>query len=368
MITRSTLYTELGIPETASHAEIKSAYLRKAIENHPDKVEETNRETADERMSRLNQVIQILGDEQRREDYDAGLAQQRAEEESGIRAASAIALQAWQAERRRGQTFRYARFGLFACLAGIAVLGGIAFHFLGEHRSGPVARVTPVAPPSIEHKISGEIKIRSTPREPVGVSSPPTELRENPAETVSDAPADPQPNPLLEEARQALERGDRPSRAAPLAPGEADPKTDAVQPPPPETVQPDGAGGRPPLDPWSGLWAYFPGPGGSPGGEFAPLSIDLNIEVDGLTIRGNYRAQYVVNSENYSGNVQFALVGLPNREGVIQGSWHDPDGAKGEFKMTKVEPKVIEFSWWTTVSGRAKALASGSARLAEKGR
>lgn len=62
------LYGILGLPATASSAEIQRAYRALALEHHPD------RNTAAEaaaRMSAVNDAYAVLGDPRRRREYDA---------------------------------------------------------------------------------------------------------------------------------------------------------------------------------------------------------------------------------------------------------------------------------------------------------
>jgi curved DNA-binding protein CbpA len=69
----ATHYERLGVPADSSHEQIRQAYLRKARENHPDKlagadaVRIRERETA---MVAINAAWFVLGDSGRRKVYD----------------------------------------------------------------------------------------------------------------------------------------------------------------------------------------------------------------------------------------------------------------------------------------------------------
>lgn len=61
-------YEILGIERSASSYEIKKAYRRKALKEHPD----TNRDDpeATERFQRVNKAYEVLSDEDKRKAYD----------------------------------------------------------------------------------------------------------------------------------------------------------------------------------------------------------------------------------------------------------------------------------------------------------
>ena len=66
MATERDYYTILGVPRTASDAEIKRAFRNLAQQWHPD----VNRDSwADERFKELNEAYQVLSDPQRRQAY-----------------------------------------------------------------------------------------------------------------------------------------------------------------------------------------------------------------------------------------------------------------------------------------------------------
>ncbi|MCJ1388185.1 hypothetical protein MMC18_001030 [Xylographa bjoerkii] len=65
------LYEILEITRGASKVEIKKAYHKAALANHPDKVAEEEREAADARFKAVSQAYEILHDEETREMYDA---------------------------------------------------------------------------------------------------------------------------------------------------------------------------------------------------------------------------------------------------------------------------------------------------------
>ena len=62
-------YRTLGVPENASDGEIKRAYRKLAMQYHPDR-NAGNEELANGRFKEINEAYGILGDPQKRKQYD----------------------------------------------------------------------------------------------------------------------------------------------------------------------------------------------------------------------------------------------------------------------------------------------------------
>jgi len=68
-------YEVLGVTRVASEAQIKKAYRRGALKNHPDKLSgksETEQAEAKERFTEIGQAYAILSDPEKRRLYDIG--------------------------------------------------------------------------------------------------------------------------------------------------------------------------------------------------------------------------------------------------------------------------------------------------------
>src|SRR5271163_370148 len=64
------LYGILGVEKGASKAEIKKAFHKAALANHPDKVAEADRESAEIKFKAASQAYEILYDDEKRHLYD----------------------------------------------------------------------------------------------------------------------------------------------------------------------------------------------------------------------------------------------------------------------------------------------------------
>ncbi|XP_074556794.1 chaperone protein dnaJ 11, chloroplastic-like [Curcuma longa] len=69
----SSLYDALGVPPTASTAEIKAAYRRLALKCHPDVVATGRRGASSDEFMRVQTAYATLSDSERRADYDRRL-------------------------------------------------------------------------------------------------------------------------------------------------------------------------------------------------------------------------------------------------------------------------------------------------------
>jgi len=64
------LYNTLGVERSASEQEIKKAYKRMALKNHPDKAPEEQRAAYEDRFKKISRAYEILSDPQKRQLYD----------------------------------------------------------------------------------------------------------------------------------------------------------------------------------------------------------------------------------------------------------------------------------------------------------
>lgn len=63
-------YKILGVSKTAAPKRIKSAYRKLALQWHPDKVEESKREEAEQKFVKIAEAYSVLSDDEKRDIYD----------------------------------------------------------------------------------------------------------------------------------------------------------------------------------------------------------------------------------------------------------------------------------------------------------
>lgn len=66
-------YKILGVSKDASASEIKKAYKQKAMQYHPDKQSDSNKENAEEMFCKINNAYDILSDSEKRRMHDMGI-------------------------------------------------------------------------------------------------------------------------------------------------------------------------------------------------------------------------------------------------------------------------------------------------------
>mmetsp|Transcript_9338 Transcript_9338/g.34580 ORF Transcript_9338/g.34580 Transcript_9338/m.34580 type:complete len:498 (+) Transcript_9338:233-1726(+) len=73
MASRKDYYKILGVPKSATKKEIKKAYRKKAIENHPDRVQgEDDRKKAGKKMRDITEAYEVLSDPDKKRRFDNG--------------------------------------------------------------------------------------------------------------------------------------------------------------------------------------------------------------------------------------------------------------------------------------------------------
>jgi hypothetical protein len=118
------------------------------------------------------------------------------------------------------------------------------------------------------------------------------------------------------------------------------------------------------MDPLEGEWVYAPSqPEKKKPGFYAPEYIDLKLFSNDGRLHGQYRARYHVTDKPISPDVEFVLSADGENNKF---TWQAPNGTRGTFKISAIDPNVIRIEWRTTVFGRQAALTAGTATLVKR--
>ena len=372
-------YEELGLTESASVEEIRQAYKSMARLLHPDhQSDEQLRKLAELQMKRLNEILAVLSDPPRREQYDAS-----------IHAAAATMPAAIEQEMPapwRMQLGRF-RFGVgtivwSASLVVAAIVFSFALLYFEHGSAGPVyeggsAQQTRPSPAAM----SATSPIRERAAALPGDVRPTNRIvKANEQASLAVAP---------EASRPAAQKQDPPQASqltppgAPAVPGhdiyQARSEESRTSPSPtiPVLVQAPGQTPPPPgpsvlnratssQGPLVGTWLYSKSStdtGKSGNLTYSPEYIEMIVksQKDGK-ISGRYLGRYQVPDQALSSEVRFAFEGAIGEDATVL-PWRSGDGAEGQVRVKIVSDAAVEVTWFTTRFGSTRKLVSGTAVL-----
>jgi hypothetical protein len=383
-----TYYEELGLPCDASVQDIRQAYRVLARLVHPDgQANEQVRDMAERQMKRLNDILAILSDAQRRREYDDSLlalsgAPAPPPASAGPMAAGAAAKVAGMhrpspvrfrphPEPWRTRLPAWANVALinwFWIVLAVVILGVSWWYVSAGKSPAPVptadAKPKPLAvdelrPASPPVPDTSTQKTAPAPRE---APQPRTAVSAQPASKPAPAAAPPQlPAPVEAPSREvaAVKEPDRPFLAPASQPQPAAP-LGTVQPEPSHAV----AASRTAVPSFAGNWLYVPTSGDPPApGSYPATYVELLLTEEHGELSGSYRAKYRIPDQAVSPEVLFRVQGKSSSGESAKLGWTSSDGAKGEVELKLHGPRVMSVTWWTTEFGRHASLASGTAKL-----
>lgn len=151
--------------------------------------------------------------------------------------------------------------------------------------------------------------------------------------------------------------------------GEDTPAPPAHAPPagPPLTSASPPISGIPPPDAihgrWAGTWVYVPLllTSGSMA-LYPPDYIEMVISEHNGSIRGRYRARYLITDRAIPSEVRFEFQGEAERD-TARLNWTGAGGARGEVRLRLVSDHSLEVNWTALELGSQMGLASGTSVL-----
>ena len=400
-------YEELGIDPTASEEEIRRAHRRLTKLVHPDQqTDESMKLLAETQMRRLNSIVEILCDPERRRIYDRQLKE-------GVAAFGPESLSLRTAPRR--SALRSLPWWIASTAGAVVLTVGVVWFWadrLGSSFGGG----------SSENRSPVYIPSQSTEPERPQASSRPAETaaggeksgdtpehessseRDGAAErdaapasrTVAAVPA---PKP---DAKDAADQDSEEIQHLPVRKTLSLPKMVVTAPPrkarvtiprppnvaiastahldsvpfPVATVPtitaklPDtgklnsrgGVGKSTAADALEGEWVYAPTqPEKKKAGFYPPEFIHLKFFRAEGRLHGQYRARYFVAGKTaISPDVNFTLVPDNSPRKFI---WQSNNGSRGTFKISAMDASSIRIEWRTTVFSRSPSLTAGTATL-----
>ena len=347
-------YEEFGLSPAASAEQIRRSYKALAKLVHPDQISDDHlKGLAELQMRRLNQILAVLTDPEKRRLYDAGL-------------------EARVPVRRRANSMTTPmpirpaprRLLIVLCAWGLPLAALIIFlsTLLSD---GAGARSVPVSAGVAD----GGLEVAP----PAVLPAPETQPRRNPPGLpVEDRAgrdkllarlraAEAQLDALRAEHQRTLEElalAARPVPREPLLPS----SIPGIVPRRKVEAQ-SAAPARHPVAGFSGDWYYVPGERDrASNGMYLPEYIEAHISEDAGVVRGRYQARYRVTDQAIEPEVAFRFEGGGSAPDA-QFPWIGPGASQGKVTLRLVSADQLEVTWSATQLSTELNLASGIAQL-----
>ena len=376
-------YEELGIEPTATDDEIRRAHHRMVKLFHPD--QQTNddlKSLAETQLRRVNSIVEILYDPERRRLYDQQLREDATSDGTNERPQHRFRrnLPWWTASTAAAIALTLAAVWFWADHWGSS-FGNRAPTYIASEASAespaakPAAAPTPppadvpsaplasapvtvdIAPSPASRTIAAVPTSRHSAKPPRAAKSAPKRLKfvnaNVSARVRAAAPVLPPPPNVPASAPRADPAGIPVATIPDVAPNFSEPA---------KTGKTARSKTRP-ANPLEGEWVYAPtSPEKRKAGFYPPEFIDLKLFATGNGLHGQYHARYHVVDRPIPPDVEFTLA----PDGTNKFLWTSSNGSKGTLKVSGMDPTSIRIEWRTTVFSNSPALTAGTATLVRR--
>ncbi len=345
-----TYYQELGVSPSARAEDIRKAYRTLSKLLHPDQQTEPEmRRAAEIQMQRLNGMVEVLLDDERRRRYDESLLSPKPR-----LALPAPAVSWWSFLEMLRRPSVLALLATITAAIGLTLavlwfMAGDLMHF-GAAQAAPPA-VTTVKQPTDSERTLQSAKAVSRRKQTTVTAQPSVATN-----TVPGLHADPTIPTKVELA--AVKPTEESELEMPATP--ASHKVGSATPNPRNDPAPAT---NPSLD---GLWVYAPAANKQEHCStllYAPEYIELHVRSAENVVFGEYISRYRVEDKAISPYVKFTFQGSGNPETF---AWKAEDGSRGTVGLKVLSPQTMQVNWRVTEFGSSIGLGAGTAVLVRK--
>jgi hypothetical protein len=349
-----TYYEELGLSPAASADQIRHSYKALARLLHPDQCSDENlKRLAELQMRRLNQILAVLTDPEKRRRYDA----------HSVTPAIPIRRQPGPivVPVPEGRPW-VRRWMVGLCAWGLPLVAlVVSMAILLSYGSG--ARPATASSAPSERGDRAVATVAASPATAIS-DAPPAELREAEidrdrllarlrASEVQLAALRAEHQRTLTELALTAHPASRPETFSSPVPAMLH-STPENRPAALVTQREPG---------FAGNWYYIPEERPTPSkGVYLPEYIELHVSESAGVIRGRYQARYQVTNQAIDPDVVFQFEG-GGRAPTTQVPWAGPGDSRGKLTLRLISADQLEVSWSATRLGADLNLASGSAQL-----
>lgn len=362
-------YDELGVRRDAPVQEIRQAYRVLVRLLHPDSQgDDELRLAAERQLNRLNAMVAVLSNPERRREYDLQLDMDSSRRLVSGPSKPVLVLAQWEDSASRlamrvkpliRLAFQHWSLILIGAVTCGATLASFLLHTPGEtvpeSRGAETVRTASQAAPEVRPatqlpRRQPQMAVQNSQAAPAEQVA--SQIESPNARTRTAATAKPAAE-TLHPMRAPLPAGSQPLVIAAL------PEPASKMASPPAAAAPSS-----PSFSFAGNWFYAVDLDTSQQNSgYRAVYVELLLSESGETVYGNYRARYVIPDKAISPEVSFHLEGQVGPGRTAKVHWGAPNGAKGEADLNLEASGVMAFHWWSTEIPEKTGLSSGSARL-----